>query len=63
MIIKYENTEGAVCYVKILDKYLEKIPEEAIEADNFYLTPVSNQSTDESMLWFTKVPVRKNTLS
>jgi len=30
------------CHVQILDKYLQKIPPEAIEADNFYLTPVSS---------------------
>jgi len=60
VVRQYANTEGTVCHVQILDKYLEKIPADVIEADNFYLTPVSTKPADPSMPWYTKVPVGKN---
>ena len=63
VVRQFENTsEGGVCHVKILDKYLEKIPADAKEADVFYVTPVS-KFTDLSKPWFTKVPVGKNRLN
>ena len=34
---QYENTSGGICHVKILDKYLQKIPDKARSADNFTL--------------------------
>ena len=63
VVRQYANTEGTVCHVQILDKYLDKIPDEAREADNFYLTPVSTKPADPSMPWYTKIPVGKNTLN
>lgn len=60
---QYENTIGAICHVKILDKYLQKIPDEARSADNFYLTPVAVLPSDSAKPWFTKVPVGKNSLN
>ena len=63
VVRQFENTtEGGICHVKILDKYLEKIPADAKEADVFYLTPVS-KVTDLSKPWFTRVPVGKNRLN
>lgn len=60
---QYENTSGAICHVKILDKYLQKIPDEAKSADNFYLTPLAVLPSDPAKPWFTKVPVGRNTLN
>ena len=60
---QYENISGAICHVKILDKYLQKIPDEARSADNFYLTPVTVLPSDPTKPWFTKVPVGRNTLN
>ena len=60
---QYENTSGGICHVKILDKYLQKIPDEARDGDNFYLTPVTKLPSDPAKSWFTRVPVGKNTLN
>ena len=60
---QYKNTSGVICHVKILDKYLQKIPDEARSADNFYLTPVAVLLGDTAKPWFTKVPMGKNTLN
>ena len=61
---QYENTpSGDICHVRILDKYLKKLPNEARSADNFYLTPVTILHSDPAKPWFTKVPVGKNTLN
>ena len=39
VVCQYENTtQSGVCHVKILDKYLEVLPREAVEKDAFYLT-------------------------
>lgn len=63
VVRQFENASGSgVCHVRILDKYLEKIPPDAKEADVFYLTPVC-KITDLSKPWFTKVPVGKNRLN
>ena len=41
VVRQFENTSGSdVYHVRILNKYLEKIPPDAKEADAFYLTPV-----------------------
>ena len=49
--------------MKILDKYLQKIPDGARSADNFYLTPVAVLPSDTAKPWFTKLPVGKNNLN
>ena len=39
VVRQFENVSGSgICHVRILDKYLEKIPPVAKEADVFYLT-------------------------
>ena len=45
-----ENTAGAICHVKILEKYLQKIPDKARSVDNFYLTPVAILPSDPPSL-------------
>ena len=60
VVKQFENTsDSGICHVKILDKYLQKIPADAKEADVFYLTPVS-KPTDASTSWYTRIPVGKN---
>ena len=44
------------CHVYVLDRYMEKIPKEAIKKDNFYLQPIANVK-DPAQPWFTTVPV------
>ena len=53
---------GTRCHVYVLDCYFEKIPKEAIEKDNFYLSPVAKVK-DQSKPWFTTVPVGRNALA
>ena len=63
VVKQFENTsDSGICHVKILDKYLQKIPADAKEADVFYLTPVS-KPTDASTPWYTRIPVGKNRLN
>ena len=60
VVRQVENTSGSgICHVRILDKYLEKIPPDAKEANVLYLTPVC-KVTDVTKPWFTKVLVGKN---
>ena len=53
---------GDRCHVYILDRYMEKIPKEAIKKDNFYLQPIAKVK-DPAQPWFTTVPVGRNVLS
>ena len=53
---------GKRCHVYVLDCYLEKIPKEAINKDNFYLQPVTKWK-DQGQPWFTSVPVGRNGLA
>ena len=52
-----------MCHVAILDKYLQKIPAEAINKDVFYLTPLQKVPIDQAKPWFKVVPVVKNRLN
>ena len=54
-----KNTTGPICLVKILDKYLQKIPDKVRSADNFYLMSVAVLPSDSAKPWFTKVPMGK----
>ena len=45
--------------MKILDKYLQKIPDGARSADNFYLTPVAVLPSDTAKPWFGKNNLNK----
>ena len=50
------------CHVKILDKYLQALPPEAIKNDIFYLQPLAQVPANPSAPWFKTTPVGKNTL-
>ena len=52
---------GRRCHVFILDTYLQKLPPEALQRDNFYVhsVPVFNTSKP----WYTAKPIGKNTLA
>ncbi|XP_064384924.1 zinc finger MYM-type protein 2-like isoform X2 [Halichondria panicea] len=52
---------GERCHCKLLDKYISKLPQEAIDADLFYLQPLRKVVTD-SQKWYSSVPVGKNML-
>lgn len=52
---------GLRCHVRILDEYLRRLPEEAMEKDNFYVQPRSVSGDDS--IWFTANPIGKNTLA
>ena len=52
---QYENTTSVICHVKILNKYLQNIPDKARSADNFYLTPVAVLPSDSVKPWLSLV--------
>jgi len=53
---QYKNTaESVVCYVKILHRYLEVLPPEAVDD----LIPLSKVPADPTKPWFKTVPVGK----
>ena len=52
------------CHVGILDKYLQLIPPEAKDEDNFYLTPLPKKPIiDQLKSWYTKTPICRNRLN
>ena len=64
VVRQYENTtESGVCHVKILDRYLEVLPPEAVGKDVFYLTPLPKVPADPAKPWFKAIPVGKNRLN
>ena len=64
VIRQYENTTGSeACHVKILDRYLQVLPSEAVDKDVFYLTPLPKVPTDTTRPWFKTIPVGKNRLN
>ena len=63
IVRQYENVKNpGKCHVKILDKYLSLILAEAKERDAFYLIPLPCKPQDQSMPWYSAVPVGKNQL-
>ena len=48
---------GDRCHVSLLDLYLSKLPQEAIQKDIFYVRPLYEIPTDPSKLWYAAVPV------
>ena len=54
---------GDRCHVYILDKYISKLPCNALKQDAFYLRPVVKMPLDVSAPWYTSVPIGKNPLS
>ena len=53
---------GSRCHVHLLDKYISKLPPEAIEKNLFYCRPLSCTPKEPSQPWYMPVPVGKNTL-
>ena len=54
---------GERCHVFLLDLYLRKLPQEAIQKDVFYVRPLQEVPADLSVPWYTTVPVGKHTLN
>ena len=52
---------GTRCHIYLLDLYISKLPNEAIEKDLFYCRPRSS-IPPESLVWYSGVPVGKNNL-
>ena len=50
---------GERCPVHILDKYIQKLPQLAIEKDLFYVRPLEVIPTDPLAPWYSAVPVGK----
>ena len=64
VVRQYENTTGSgTCHVKILNRYLQVLPPEAVDKDVFYLTPLPKVPTDTTKPWFKIIPVGKNRLN
>ena len=53
---------GERCHVHILDKYIQKLPEEVIKQDYFYARPLLKVPSDPNEPWYASVPVGKNVL-
>ena len=43
--------------------YVSKLPLEAVEKDLFYCRPLSSVPADTSKLWYSAVPIGRNTLT
>ena len=50
------------CPVFILDKYISKLPQKAINMDYFYARPLERVPSDPHEPWYAAVPVGKHTL-
>ena len=57
--INLERSER--CVVRLFKKYISKCPENIKRNEVFYLTPIKN-CKPASEVWYTKVPIGKNTL-
>ena len=53
---------GERCPVKVLDKYISKLPPHASEHDLFYLRPLQVVPADPKAPWYAAVPVGRDTL-
>ena len=61
-IFKNEKA-GQRCPVFLLDIYFKKFPHPPSEIEYFYLRPLPSMPLDDSKLWFSSVPIGKNTLA
>ena len=62
IVRQYESDSGSQCHVRILDKYFEVLPYDAVKNDVFYLQPLPQVPSKPSEPWFKMTPVGKNTL-
>ena len=53
------STAGDRCHVRLLNLYLQKLPPEAIEKDEFYVRPLDKVPYSP---WYTSIPIGRNTL-
>ena len=53
---------GGSCHVFLLDRYLSKLPSQAFQNDDFYLTPLSTTPADPITPWYSTIPVSRNHL-
>ena len=54
---------GEQCFVKILDKYISRLPQDAVLEDIFHLCSLENFSEKGNKPWFACAPLRKNMYS
>lgn len=63
-VSSFANPEaGDRCHVHLLDLYISKLPQEAIEKGNFYCRPLETRPSDHSKPWFTSIPIGRNYLA
>jgi len=62
-VVKQFEVDTVRCHVKILDRYLQILPQNVNTNDVFYLKPLADIPSDPSKPWFTDVPIGKNTLA
>ena len=61
-VVRQYECDSEQCHVRILDKYLQVLPPDAIKNDIFYLQPLAQVPSNPSAPWFKTTPVGKNTL-
>ena len=57
------SSVGEMCPVFILDKYISKLPNAAIEKELFYCRPLPSIPKDVNDPWYVAVPIGKNVLA
>ena len=63
VVHEYESANAEKCPVRLLDKYISKLPPDAKKNNVFYLKPKANTPHDPMAPWFPNVPVGRNTLA
>ena len=54
---------GCRCHVHLLDRYISKLPLDAVEKDIFYCRPLPSIPSDPTKPWYSATPVGKNQLN
>ena len=63
VVHQYKSANVERFPVRLLDKYISKLPPDAKKNDAFYLKPKANTLHDPMAPWFLNVPVERNTLA
>ena len=63
VVHQYESTDVDRCHVLILDKYFQKMPQDARTGQVFYLKPKNKKPANVTDPWYLNVPLGKNTLA
>lgn len=61
-VVRQYECDSERCHVRILDKYLQALPSDAIKNDVFYLQPLAQVPSNPCAPWFKNIPVGKNSL-